>query len=796
MSENPGRYKILEEIGQGGFAIVHRARDTQLDRLVALKELRPILLRDGEWVKRFRREARTIARLDHPNIVTIHDVSSLEERLFIVMRLINGPSLEDLLAERGRLSWPETVEIITAVARGLGHAHSQGILHRDLKPANILMDPERGPLLSDFGLSKLIGESSMSVSASGSVVGTPHYIAPELWEGQKATPQSDIYALGCILSEMLTGEKVFKGETPPTVMMAHFKPPSLPGTWPLDVPSGATNVLKTALASTPSGRYPTVDDLTKALFALSTTASDPNQTEEIAFEQQNVEPKTTPVPQSTAILQGGELDPAVEQIVPSEAVAQTPVPLRSSLENIPDNTKLNFRRLEDTIADLPPKWHSFLKNLSLAVIVIVMLAITNLFTSGYPWFIWIALVAGIVLAIRFVNLLFEDRNGSIPPSTPVEPSTATTLDNSAASVPSAGLQTPVIPLDSEGQDIATPPVPAVSTTSQPVQEAFVSSTPSTQVDQTPSQEIRAREKRKKSGCMWISVSLVGVFLILIVGIGGFCSLAGNMLQSALPTIELGPTLTENINVAIPVSAAVPNLSLRVSGGKIFLAPGAENGLIEGTITYNAPQLAPIVDVDDDKIRIYPTEAVGLGAVTTDQLENTWDMMLASTPIDLAIETEGADAEIELGSLSIADLALGHGAGEFYLSFSEPNQIDMSDLTVKGGAASIALIGLANARAEEIAFEAGAGEFMLDFSGNLQRNVDVEIKSGLSSVTIIVPDNVSAKVITGDSLSDVEMMGSWQKLGDNRYALSGEGAEINITTEIGLGTLILQTLETE
>jgi serine/threonine-protein kinase len=132
------------------------------------------------------------------------------------MRLVKGPSLEDLLGERRSLSWAESVEIFTAIASGLAYAHAQGILHRDLKPANILLDPERGPMLTDFGLAKLVGESSSSITAGGGIVGTPHYIAPEVWEGKGASKQSDIYAVGCIFYEMLTGEKTFKWLWPTT----------------------------------------------------------------------------------------------------------------------------------------------------------------------------------------------------------------------------------------------------------------------------------------------------------------------------------------------------------------------------------------------------------------------------------------------------------------------------------------------------------------------------------------------------------------------------------------------------
>jgi serine/threonine-protein kinase len=256
-------------IGQGGFAVVYRGRDTALDRQVALKELRPILLQDTTWADRFRREARTIARLDHPNIVPIYDVYDVQQRLFIVMRLVDGVSLEEHISEQGGLPWPEVLEIFGAVSEGLNHAHNHGILHRDLKPANILIDRQRGPMLSDFGLAKLAGETSMGTTAAGGVVGTPQYIAPEVWEGQGTTAQSDIYALGCILYEMLTGERVFQGDTPPAIMMAHFRPPNLPRSWPDNVPTGVTEVITTALAQDPTDRYGSVLEMSSALARLS-----------------------------------------------------------------------------------------------------------------------------------------------------------------------------------------------------------------------------------------------------------------------------------------------------------------------------------------------------------------------------------------------------------------------------------------------------------------------------------------------------------------------------------------------
>jgi serine/threonine protein kinase len=781
MSGELGRYEILEEIGQGGFAIVYRARDTQLDRLVALKELRSILLHDKEWVKRFRREARTIARLDHPRIVTIHDVGEVEERLFIVMRLVDGPSLEELISTRGHFSWSEAVEVIIAVAEGLDYAHTQGILHRDLKPANILIDPERGPMLSDFGLAKLVGDSSMSMSASGTVVGTPHYIAPEVWEGQSTSWQSDIYAMGCILSEMLTGEKVFKGETPPAVMMAHFRPPALPKAWPAGVPPGVTSVLRTALAGRPVNRYATVNDMTKALLALSETAPQPGQANVIAKKQQELAPVAKLAQQPDEILMEDNLESveqtSARQSTPNDTLfrataPQPPLPKRKIFP-----TRLDLQKLEDTIADLPPQWNSFLKGLSISVIITFMLAIVNLLTSSYPWFIWPALAFGIISAIRFVNILFDDKKEAVisPPSV-VQADTPPPAAPTSTTAPVAGLKTPVLPLAPD----------------EPVPPPLITSTVPSSEPQTPSGITRARDQRKRSGCARIGIIFGGIFLILVIGVGGFCSIFSNIFNSAIPTIEVGTTLTENINITVPDTSHMPNLSLEVWGGQFFLKPGAENKLVEGTITYNVPQLKPKIETNGSNIRIYPEEDIGLSVFGIEGLENVWDLKLGSGPMELAVDVGGADTEIELESLSLANLTVTHGGGNFHLSFSKPNQIEMKNLQFKGGASSATLAGLANARAKNISFEAGGGDFTLDFSGELQNDVDVNIASGLGAVTIIIPENVAAQISTSGELSNINARGTWQKSGDNEYILPGEGHKITITAEIGLGSLELRT----
>ncbi len=264
-----GKYQILEELGKGGFATVYRAHDMALDRDVALKVLDPLLMRDPEWVRHFHKEARAIAKFRHPRIVTIHDIGQIEGSLFIAMELIAGGSLADLLKLQGPLPWERVVETMNQMAEALDYAHSRGVLHRDLKPGNVLIDPETGAILTDFGFARILSDNSMTVTMSGGVVGTPEYIAPEVWDNEQVGPAADIYAMGCILYELVTGEVLFSGKSVPAVMRAHFKPRLFPETWPEGVPPGLTEALERALAIDPAQRYATAGELAQAVSSLS-----------------------------------------------------------------------------------------------------------------------------------------------------------------------------------------------------------------------------------------------------------------------------------------------------------------------------------------------------------------------------------------------------------------------------------------------------------------------------------------------------------------------------------------------
>ncbi len=251
-----GKYQVGPELGQGGFATVFRATDLSLGRQVALKVLHPQLLSDSAFINRFMQEARTLAALRHPQIATIYEIGEHTGRLFIAMELADGPTLAAAIKQRGRIPWPEALTLLKPVCAALDYAYGQGFVHRDLKPSNLLIDRLRGPLLSDFGFARLIETSGRSMSLTGAMVGTPGYMAPELWDGQEATPASDLYALACVVFEMLTGEALFAGQTPLQVLKAHERGPRFPGSWAADVPPALSRVLARGLSRDPAQRHP------------------------------------------------------------------------------------------------------------------------------------------------------------------------------------------------------------------------------------------------------------------------------------------------------------------------------------------------------------------------------------------------------------------------------------------------------------------------------------------------------------------------------------------------------------
>ncbi|MBN1139455.1 MAG: SUMF1/EgtB/PvdO family nonheme iron enzyme [Anaerolineae bacterium] len=265
-----GKYEILDEIGRGGFAAVYRARDTALDRVVALKLLAPHLTWEAGFAARFQNEAKTVARLRHPHIVTVHDIGEEGGQLYIAMECLEGETLADMLRGRGPLSLSQAIAILSQIADALDYAHRQGVLHRDVKPANIMVEAQQGRLhvtLMDFGLVKAMA-GSQSLSSPGMTLGSPEYMAPEQADPNRKDevgPVTDLYALGIVAYEMLTGRVPFPGNTPAT-LNAHLNlPPPDPRQIRAGLPERVTRVLIKALAKAPQDRYPTAAALVGAL---------------------------------------------------------------------------------------------------------------------------------------------------------------------------------------------------------------------------------------------------------------------------------------------------------------------------------------------------------------------------------------------------------------------------------------------------------------------------------------------------------------------------------------------------
>ena len=259
-----GKYKILEEIGRGGFGIVYKARDTSLDRLVALKVLHPELTVDSKFLERFQKEAKALARINHNNVVTIYEIGELEGKFFIAMEYMHGGSLAEKLKGKHLLQ-SEAIKIVRDIGAGLQAGHEEGLIHRDVKPDNILFNNHGQAVIADFGLAKAMQVSSTTVASSyGGAVGTPYYRAPELWNSTPPpSPATDVYSLACVFYEMLTGDVLFNGDTPMAVITSHTHGPNFKKASQL--PTHIIEVLQKALNKEPSQRYSSMTAFIQAL---------------------------------------------------------------------------------------------------------------------------------------------------------------------------------------------------------------------------------------------------------------------------------------------------------------------------------------------------------------------------------------------------------------------------------------------------------------------------------------------------------------------------------------------------
>jgi len=280
----------------------------------------------------------------------------------------------------------------------------------------------------------------------------------------------------------------------------------------------------------------------------------------------------------------------------------------------------------------------------------------------------------------------------------------------------------------------------------------------------------------------MNAKIISAFLVL-----AFASLACgfNIDLPKVPTT--GPDVTDEITVPVPDA---DNVSLRLSfgAGDMTLSPGAKK-LVEGTATYNYAEFEPFVDVDEGNVHIHMGDEEFSGIPSFKNLKNEWDFKLGDTPMDLTIESGAYDGNFELGGLSLNNLTIKDGAANVDLTFSEPNLVEMSTFRYETGASDVKMSGLANANFSIFDLSSGAGDYTLDFSGELQRDASVKIASGFSNTIIIIPEDVDAVVTIDSGASNVSVGSSWSKNG-NVYKQKGEGPTLTFVIEIGAGNVTL------
>ncbi|MBU3156668.1 Stk1 family PASTA domain-containing Ser/Thr kinase [Clostridium estertheticum] len=261
------RYELLENIGEGGMGTVYKAKCHVLNRFVAVKILKAELSNDDEFVSRFKREATSIAKLSHPNIVNVHDVCSENDVNFIVMEYVDGKTLKQIIKENGRLTSKKTLDIVFQIAKALQCAHTSGIIHRDIKPDNIMITKDEMVKVMDFGIAKVA--DSRTVTNSNKVMGTAHYFSPEQAKGSFVDGRTDIYSLGIVMYEMVTGKVPYNAESVITIAMMHIQGPiTAPKDIVTDIPENINQVILRAMQKEPIKRYQTASEMSEVIGAI------------------------------------------------------------------------------------------------------------------------------------------------------------------------------------------------------------------------------------------------------------------------------------------------------------------------------------------------------------------------------------------------------------------------------------------------------------------------------------------------------------------------------------------------
>jgi serine/threonine-protein kinase len=307
-----GRYELVEVIGRGGMGVVHRGRDRVLDRTVAVKVLPALFAENPTLVERFEREARAAARLSHPNIVSVYDSGRDGTERYFVMEYVPGKSLAELLRERGRLPVAEAVGITAQIANALAAAHGAGIIHRDIKPGNVMVLPSGEAKVLDFGIARAAAD--VALTRTTMVLGSAPYIAPEVALGRSADQRSDIYSLGCVLYEMLTGRPPFVGDLPAVVMSQHTNAePQPPRELVPEIPAALEALVLQMLAKNPADRPQQAAELPATLRSAQTELTAPTQIVPGPAPTLPAHPPTAPTEAQTSAATPGPTEPVARR---------------------------------------------------------------------------------------------------------------------------------------------------------------------------------------------------------------------------------------------------------------------------------------------------------------------------------------------------------------------------------------------------------------------------------------------------------------------------------------------------
>ena len=340
------RYEILEIIGTGGMAVVYKARCHRLNRLVAIKILRDEYSQDEEFRRRFHAESQAVAMLSHPNIVSVYDVSTSDDADYIVMELIDGITLKQYMEKKGVLNWKETLHFAIQIAKALDHAHSRGIIHRDIKPHNVMVLKNGSVKVADFGIARVMSKSNtLTKEALGSV----HYISPEQAKGGRVDNRSDIYSLGVVMYEMMTGRPPYDGESPVSVAIQHINGKAvMPSTLNPNIPGGLEQIIMKAMAQEPGKRYATAQAM---LYDMDEFRKDPS----ILFDYHNT---STGIDDATMIAGAAAIQQAAAQQAArttAERVAaksgDAPVRRTAAASQNKKQTAQRRRRAEEIVED-------------------------------------------------------------------------------------------------------------------------------------------------------------------------------------------------------------------------------------------------------------------------------------------------------------------------------------------------------------------------------------------------------------------------------------------------------------